>query len=222
MASIFRRRNKTYTLKEFYESNVTLPVIIYIDQGFAGNNAVETIGAGQYFFIHAVYRQRRAMTRGNIPAVSADKCLISIPLSYPIKFRRVESRLKVGHEDFMWSLLRKFDPPFQVQMSRTDQRRLDTGPCSTTTSEMSNLLVMGKYKEIYLLGNLINQGTGALYYKQVAAIPLYLPDVEISVVDGFAEGINDRWMLYIDKLYAFALQEIDLHVRHGNRESRGM
>ncbi|XP_033727695.1 uncharacterized protein LOC117317022 [Pecten maximus] len=218
MASIFRRQRKVFTLKELYESKLELPVIIYIEEGFAGNNAVETIGAGQYFFIHAIYRQRRAMTRGHVPAVSSDKCLLSIPVGYPIKFRHVESRTKVGPEDFMWSLLRKLDPPFQVQMSRTDRRRLSVGPVSTSTSNISNLLVTGKYKEIYLLGNLLNHGTGSLYYRNVTAIPLYVPEVKVRVVDGFSVGMKGDWTMYIDELYAFALQEIDLHGTHGNMD----
>ncbi|XP_060085736.1 uncharacterized protein LOC132565141 [Ylistrum balloti] len=218
MASVFRNQKKIYTLREFYESDVNLPVIIYIEEGFKGSNNVETIGPAQYFFIHAVYKQKRVMTRGHVPAVCTDKCLLSIPVTYPIKFRRVESRLDVGSEEFMWSLLRKYDPPFQVQMSRTDGRSLSVGLTSTTTSNISNLLVMRKYKEIYLLGNLLDQGNGALYYKHVTAIPLYMQEVKVRLVDGFSKGMAGQFALYMDELYAFALQNIDLRGNHGNRD----
>jgi len=51
----------------------------------------------------------------------------------------------------------------------------------------------------------------------VVAIPLYIPQIRITVVTGLTDKSKHDWAYYIDSLYAFALEKIDLHHKHGSQ-----
>ncbi|XP_067665426.1 uncharacterized protein [Haliotis asinina] len=144
----FHTNEEGYNMPEFFDRySKRMPVFAVVTQGCLGLTDLETFASEQPLFCHSYVKQRRVVARDSRGRT------ISIPEDYPMKFKIVISRSKVGPEQTMKEILRDNKLPVQVKFAAPSNVAFYVGSDRQQAKDLSNLALSRIYEEAYILAS---------------------------------------------------------------------
>ncbi|XP_046564235.1 uncharacterized protein LOC124273066 isoform X2 [Haliotis rubra] len=205
----FETREENYSMPEFFDRfSQKLPVFVIVTQGCYGFTDLETFSAEQALFCHSYVKQRRVVARDSRGRT------ISIPEEYPMKFKIVISRQKMGPEQTMKQILLENKLPVQVRFSAPANVAFYIGSDEQKAKDLSNLALSHIYEETFIIAN-------GVYGRSVdmspVVVPLYIDDLCVSTVKGVVAMGEEEWKTLYSQLKA-SLKDVKIPPNMGNKE----
>ncbi|XP_046564233.1 uncharacterized protein LOC124273065 [Haliotis rubra] len=205
----FETNEEGYPMPEFFDRySKRMPVFAVVTQGCLGVTDLETFASEQPLFCHSYVKQRRVVARDSRGRT------ISIPEEYPMKFKIVISRSKVGPEQTMKEILRENKLPVQVKFAAPSNVAFYVGSNRQQAKDLSNLALSRIYEETYILASGVY---GRTVDKQVLVVPLYLGDLQVSTVKGVVGMKDAEWKTMYAELTQ-SLKDVKVPPNLGNNE----
>ncbi|XP_046350961.1 uncharacterized protein LOC124131620 isoform X2 [Haliotis rufescens] len=205
----FETNEEDYPMPEFFDRySKKMPIFAIVTQGCLGLNDLETFAAEQPLFCHNYEKQRRVVARDSRGRT------ISIPEEYPIKFKIVISRNKVGPEQTMKQILLENKLPVQVRFAAPSNIAFYVGSDRQKAKDLSNLALSHIYEETYILANGVY---GRSVDMSVLVVPLYLSDLHVSTVKGVVGMGEEEWKTMYAQLKQ-SLKDVKIPPSLGNNE----
>ncbi|KAK3087537.1 hypothetical protein FSP39_007258 [Pinctada imbricata] len=184
----FENAREAMTVAQFYgKYHESLPRIIVVTQGYCGDIGLETFSIGQVLRIHTYSSQKRVVANIQKGVSTLDGRDISIPLGYNIKFH-VKGQKK-GKDQSLEEIIDK--NPLPVTVIPSALGTLHFGDKDRAVGEQCELKLIKTYEDRYLLGNAVSDG---MLYAHVTAVPVYLPDLKLSLAIGVKEFTKEQWI----------------------------
>lgn len=209
---------KEYSVAEFYDTfQHRLPQVVKVTQGFPGDNTYSTIfNKNQVIFINAIAKQARVLARfqsAKIPMLFSlpETCLVCL-----------FENGKYQRENNLFDILKHHALPLNVKFPRNLTRKVAIG--IGTPDVVSPLHLTHVFQEVNMLGNFVNIGQLSKFADypnfvgpltlDVLHIPLYLPQLRVSVVTGIVNEPLEGWASFLEELKGFSY-EIEYDVLFG-------
>lgn len=209
----FKHNNDNLTVKEFYDKyHSSLPQLIVVTQGYCGDIGLEEFSIGQVIRIHTSSAQRRVVAKVEKGLSVLEGREISIPVDYDMKFFILKGGKKGGKESSLHEILEKHSLPVEVTPSDSHQLMNIQGQ-DRETGKSCHLNLVHSYEDRYLLGNAVSDG---MLYAQVTAVPVYLPDLRLSIavgIEGFSEA---QWATSLQNMELKVMQNVKFNIDFGN------
>lgn len=209
----FKHNNDNLTVKEFYDKfHSSLPQLIVVTQGYCGDIGLEEFSIGQVIRIHTSSAQRRVVAKVEKGLSVLEGREISIPVDYDMKFCILKGGKKGGKESSLNEILERHSLPVEVTPSDSHQLMNIQGQ-DRETGKSCHLNLVHSYEDRYLLGNAVSDG---MLYAQLTAVPLYLPDLRLSIavgIEGFSEA---QWATSLQNMELKVMQNVKFNTMFGN------
>ncbi|XP_067665423.1 uncharacterized protein [Haliotis asinina] len=205
----FETREENYAMPEFFDRfSQKFPVFVIVTQGCYGFTDLETFSAEQALFCHSYVKQRRVVARDSRGRT------ISIPEEYPMKFKIVISRQKMGPEQTMKEILLENKLPVQVRFSAPANVAFYIGSNEQKAKDLSNLALSHVYEETFVIANGVY---GRSLDMSPMVVPLYIDDLCVSTVKGVVGMEEKEWETLYSQLKA-SLKDVKIPPNMGNKE----
>ncbi|XP_060077690.1 uncharacterized protein LOC132557211 [Ylistrum balloti] len=210
------------SVKEFYDHyKDSLPKLIMITQGYCGEVVLDTFDREQVLRIHTFSIQKRVIAKMcdgcRLPGI--DGTHLSIPINYDAKFCMIKSGAKVGKEETLQDIVLKHDLPVEVQLGKSGGDTLKVGDTDKSTrqksGQMFRISLLETHDEFFLLGNAV---AGTSLYGKVTVVPVYLPDLRLSIITGFAVQPQERFDAVCREMHAQVVKNISFDDIKGNED----
>ncbi|XP_061178676.1 uncharacterized protein LOC133187331 isoform X2 [Saccostrea echinata] len=209
----FKHNNDNLTVKEFYDRyHSNLPRLIVVTQGYCGDIGLEEFSIGQVIRIHTYSTQKRVVAKVEKGLSVLEGREISIPVDYGMKFCSLKGGKKSGKEQTLSEILEKHSLPVEVTPSDSHQLMNIQGQ-ERETGKRCQLNLISTYEDRYLLGNAVSDG---MLYAQQTAVPVYLPDLRVSIAVGIEGFSNDQWVTSLQNMEQKVMQNVKFHTDFGN------
>ncbi|XP_071099823.1 uncharacterized protein [Haliotis cracherodii] len=205
----FETYEEDYSMPEFFDRySENMPIFAIVTQGCYGFTDLETFSAEQALFCHGYTKQRRVVARDSRGRT------ISIPEEYPMKFKIVISRQKMGPEQTMKQILLENKLPVQVRFSAPANVAFYMGSDRQKAKDLSNLALSHIYEETFILANGVY---GRSLDMSPMVVPLYIDDLHVSTVKGVVGMEEEEWKTLYAKLKE-SLKDVKVPPNMGNKE----
>ncbi|XP_055995392.1 uncharacterized protein LOC125645660 isoform X2 [Ostrea edulis] len=209
----FKHSNDNLTVKEFYDRcHCSLPQLIVVTQGYCGDIGLEEFSIGQVIRVHTYSTQRRVVAKIERGLSVLEGREISIPVDYDMKFCTLKGGKKSGKEATLDEILDKHSFPVEVTPSDSHQLMNIQGH-ERETGKSCHLTLVSTYEDRYLLGNAVSDG---MLYAQVTAVPVYLPDLRLSIAVGIEGFSESHWTTSLQNMELKVLQNVKFNSNFGN------
>ncbi|XP_069106059.1 uncharacterized protein [Argopecten irradians] len=186
------------SVKEFYlHYKDSLPKLIMITQGYCGEVVLDTFDREQVLRIHTYSIQKRVIAKicdgCRLPGVEGSH--LSIPINYDAKF----CVIKPGHkgkakEETLQDIVNKHHFPVDVELGKSGDGTLKIAETDKSTRQTGGkafrISLLDTHEELYLLGNAV---AGTSIHGKVTVVPVYLPDLRLSIITGFTSQPQERF-----------------------------
>ncbi|XP_062571756.1 uncharacterized protein LOC134233760 isoform X2 [Saccostrea cucullata] len=209
----FKHNNDNLTVKEFYDRyHSSLPQLIVVTQGYCGDIGLEEFSIGQVIRIHTYSTQKRVVAKVERGLSVLEGREISIPVDYGMKFCSLKGGKKSGKEQTLNEILEKHLLPVEVTPSDSHQLMNIQGQ-QRETGKSCQLNLISTYEDRYLLGNAVSDG---MLYAQQTAVPVYLPDLRLSIAVGIEGFSDDHWVASLQNMEQKVMQNVKFNTNFGN------
>ncbi|XP_033727797.1 uncharacterized protein LOC117317107 isoform X2 [Pecten maximus] len=209
------------SVKDFYlHFKQCLPKLIMITQGYCGEVVLDTFDREQVLRIHTYSIQKRVIAKMcdgcRLPGV--DGTHLSIPINYDAKFCVIKGD-KVRKEETLQDIVNKCNFPVDVQFGKSGGTTIKVGDTDKSTRQTGGqafrISLLDTHEEFFLLGNAV---AGTSLYGKVTVVPVYLPDLRLSVINGFACQPQERFDAVCRQMHNQVMKNIRFENIHGNED----
>lgn len=208
----FTTESEEFDMAMFYDNFChNLPKIVMVSQGFFGDILEDTFDRFQIIRLETISRQKRVVSKFDQGSQSK---LLSIPFTYQEKLCVVQANGKCGKEKFITAIMSENESSLPVTVQFPRDRIITVGSQSISTNHIPPLQLTQTFDEVYFLGNFINDGEMST---EVVHVPLYLPQLRLSIVSGIKGQPKDKWLSYQEELAKVAAS-IKYDPEFGNKD----
>ncbi|XP_021377499.1 uncharacterized protein LOC110465758 isoform X2 [Mizuhopecten yessoensis] len=210
------------SVKDFYlHYKDSLPKLIMITQGYCGEVVLDTFDREQILRIHTYSIQKRVIAKMcegcHLPGVEGTQ--LSIPINYDAKFCVIKSGAKVGKEETLQDIVNKHNFPVDVQFGKSGGDTIKVGDTDKSTRQTGGqtfrISLLDTHEEYFLLGNAVY---GTNLYGKVTVVPVYLPDLRLSLITGFAVQPQERFDAVCRQMQSQVVKNIKFENVKGNED----
>lgn len=193
----FSSERKQYTILELYhkhKKHACLPLVLKVRQGYYGSLLDRPLAKDEILVLAVASTQYRVMTRQD---GFFKKRILSIPSSFIETVSVVDELTNTyDRECYMYSILQENKLPVFVRLPQNrvitvDRRHYDA-------KDIPGFYLEKRFDEITLQGNMILEGK--VEENEILAVPIFLTELKVSIVNGIKGRPKKEWLAYQEKL----------------------